>query len=141
MGLVERLLPQPRRSGAHHLRAAGLAARTAVGNATAAPGAGGRARPADKAGSRRVGRRRMTTPTTAPEPGHLSAGEVQAVTTARGLTPDDVSIRLRADVSSGPVVLFIYGIALVWLIIGSLFGELASVKLHWPDLLNQQAWL
>ncbi len=83
----------------------------------------------------------MTTPTTAPEPGHLSAGEVQAVTTARGLTPDDVSIRLRADVSSGPVVLFIYGIALVWLIIGSLFGELASVKLHWPDLLNQQAWL
>ncbi len=71
--------------------------------------------------------------------GGLSATELAAVATARGLRPEDLAARLRADASSGQVVLFIYAVALVWLLVGSLFGDLASFKLHWPDLLTRSA--
>src|SRR6476620_4276688 len=64
-----------------------------------------------------------------------------AILAARGLVPADLDIRLRADASSRVPVLVCYGAAVVWLIVGSLFGELASLKLHWPDLLTRDAWL
>jgi cytochrome c oxidase cbb3-type subunit 1 len=66
---------------------------------------------------------------------------LEAVATSRGLAPEDLDVRLRADASSRSVVLFFYAVALVWLIVASLFGELASLKLHSPDLLTRQAWL
>ncbi len=53
---------------------------------------------------------------------------------------DDVEIRLRADESSRAPVLFCFTTALIWLLIGSLFGDLASFKLHMPDLLPSPAW-
>ncbi len=65
--------------------------------------------------------------------------DVQAVARARGLAPADLDIRLRADASSRTVVLVLYSVAVLWLLIGSLFGDIASMKLHWPDLLVQQA--
>lgn len=71
----------------------------------------------------------------------LRRPEVDAVVAARGLVPEDLDIRLRADASSRTVVLLLFSVALFWLLIGSLFGDLASMKLHWPDWLNRQAWL
>jgi cytochrome c oxidase cbb3-type subunit 1 len=39
------------------------------------------------------------------------------------------------------VVLFSFASALLWLLAGSAFGDLASLKLHMPDLLTAQPWL
>ena len=72
------------------------------------------------------------------------AGEAEitsATTGAHEHGPTDLEIRLHADASSRLPVLVCYGAAMVWLVVGSLFGELASLKLHWPDLLSRDAWL
>lgn len=53
----------------------------------------------------------------------------------------DVDIRLRADISSRRPALLCFATAIVWLLIGSVLGDLASFKLHMPDLLVQQSWL
>jgi cytochrome c oxidase cbb3-type subunit 1 len=55
--------------------------------------------------------------------------------------PEDLDVRLRADGSSRRVVLLSFSSALVWLLLGSLFGDVASLKLHLPDWLGAQAWL
>ena len=73
--------------------------------------------------------------------GVLGGRDVQAVAALRGLEREDLDIRLRADASSRHVVLLLFSVAIFWLLIGSLFGDLASFKLHWPDLLTRQAWL
>lgn len=53
----------------------------------------------------------------------------------------DVDIRLRADASSRrPVLLFLLS-SVLWLIVGSVLGTIASLKLHFPDWLTQQSWL
>ena len=44
------------------------------------------------------------------------------------------------QVSQRPVVVLLTG-AIVWLVLGSVFGLLASLKLHWPDLLSDSAAL
>jgi cytochrome c oxidase cbb3-type subunit 1 len=54
---------------------------------------------------------------------------------------DDVAIRLRADASSRRVSLVAFATAIGWLLAGSVFGELASIKMHMPDLLVGEAWL
>ena len=72
------------------------------------------------------------------------AGEAELISGTTGadqLAPTDLEIRLHADASSRLPVLVCYGAAMVWLIVGSLFGELASLKLHWPDLLTREGWL
>ncbi len=71
----------------------------------------------------------------------LSGAEVRAVADSRGLAPDDLGVRLRADASTRTVVLLLYAVAIGWLLVASVFGELASLKLHWPDFLTRQAWL
>lgn len=53
----------------------------------------------------------------------------------------DLDIRLRADASSREPALFCFATGLFWLLVGTVLGVLASFKLHWPDLLTQQAWL
>lgn len=53
----------------------------------------------------------------------------------------DVADRIEADRSSAfPVFMFI-AFACFWLLIGSLAGLVASIKLHAPDWLVQEAWL
>ncbi len=48
---------------------------------------------------------------------------------------EDIVFRERADRSSqGPVLAFLTS-ALFWLVIGSMAGVVASLKLHWPDFL------
>ncbi len=71
----------------------------------------------------------------------LDDRDVKAVALSRGLVPDDLQARLRADASSRTVVLVLFTAGIIWLLIGSVFGEIASLKLHWPDLLVEQGWL
>ncbi|MFW6078963.1 MAG: cbb3-type cytochrome c oxidase subunit I [Gemmatimonadota bacterium] len=52
--------------------------------------------------------------------------------------PPDIDVRLRADASSRRPALLCFGTAIGWLLLGSVFGLLASLKMHWPDLLT--AW-
>ncbi len=55
--------------------------------------------------------------------------------------PSDIKVRITADRSSAfPVFMFI-AFACFWLLVGSGAGLLASLKLHEPDWLVQQAWL
>ncbi len=49
--------------------------------------------------------------------------------------------RARADASTGPVVFFFFCCAIIWLLVASAAGLTASIKLHEPDWLVQQAWL
>jgi cytochrome c oxidase cbb3-type subunit 1 len=49
--------------------------------------------------------------------------------------------RARADASTAPVVFFFFCCAIVWLLVASTAGLTASIKLHEPDWLVQQAWL
>ncbi len=90
-----------------------------------------------------MGRGQLSGPSTIPsrDEGSLSDANVLAVAASRGLVPDDLDVRLRADDSSRTAVLVLYALAIVGLIVASIFGELASLKLHWPDLLTHQAWL
>ncbi|HEU5174918.1 MAG TPA: cbb3-type cytochrome c oxidase subunit I [Gemmatimonadaceae bacterium] len=73
--------------------------------------------------------------------GRLTVREVDAVASARGLAPEDLDVRLRADASSRRAVLALFTVAIGWLIVGTIFGDIASIKLHSPDFLTQQAWL
>jgi cytochrome c oxidase cbb3-type subunit 1 len=54
---------------------------------------------------------------------------------------DDVDLRLRADSTTRRPVLFVFTFAIFWLLVGSVFGEIASLKLHLPDWLVRQGWL
>ncbi|MHB1224942.1 MAG: cbb3-type cytochrome c oxidase subunit I, partial [Gemmatimonadaceae bacterium] len=84
----------------------------------------------------------MTAPPTADGDGPaLGRSDLRAVAASRGLAPEDLEIRLSADASSRTPVLVLYALAIVGLIFASIFGELASLKLHWPDLLTNQGWL
>jgi cytochrome c oxidase cbb3-type subunit I len=80
------------------------------------------------------------TPGTAAE-GPLTEREVDAVAGSRGLAPEDLEVRLRADASSRHAVLALFAVAIGWLLLGSIFGEVASIKLHSPEFLTNQAWL
>jgi cytochrome c oxidase cbb3-type subunit 1 len=61
---------------------------------------------------------------------------------AQGRVDDDeIVARARADASTGPLVFFFFCCAVVWLLVASAAGLTASIKLHEPDWLTQQAWL
>lgn len=61
---------------------------------------------------------------------HHGHGETQALTQ-----------RARADASTGPLVFFFFSCAFAWLLVASAAGLTASIKLHAPDWLVDQAWL
>jgi cytochrome c oxidase cbb3-type subunit 1 len=54
---------------------------------------------------------------------------------------DELDVRLRADASSRGPALLAFGAAIVWLLVGSACGDVASLKMHLPDWLNDRAWL
>lgn len=60
---------------------------------------------------------------------------------ARAASEDEVAQRAAADASTAPVVFFFLCSAFVWLLVASAAGLTASLKLHLPDWLVQQAWL
>lgn len=45
------------------------------------------------------------------------------------------------DTSCRGTLLLFFGAAVVWLLIGTVFGLTASLKLHWPNFLADTAWL
>ncbi len=53
----------------------------------------------------------------------------------------EMAAREAADRSSAFPAFVLIGCAVVWLIVASLAGLLSSLKLHWPDLLTDTAWL
>ncbi len=54
---------------------------------------------------------------------------------------EEILERARADASTGPLVFFFFCCAVAWLLVASAAGLTASIKLHEPDWLVQQAWL
>ncbi len=54
---------------------------------------------------------------------------------------NEILERARADASTAPLVFFFFCCAMVWLLVASAAGLTASIKLHQPDWLVQQAWL
>lgn len=54
---------------------------------------------------------------------------------------EDIGARAAADRSSSLVVFVFLCSAMVWLLVASLAGLTASLKLHFPDALASQAWL
>lgn len=54
---------------------------------------------------------------------------------------EEIAIRASADASSRAPVLVFFATAVAWLLFGSLAGELASLALHWPDLLGFASFL
>ncbi|WP_066266420.1 cbb3-type cytochrome c oxidase subunit I [Hydrogenophaga palleronii] len=64
---------------------------------------------------------------------HTEPGQVVA--------PADLAEREAADRSSAFPAFVLIACSVVWLLAGSAAGLLSSLKLHWPDLLTDQAWL
>lgn len=54
---------------------------------------------------------------------------------------EELARRAAADASTAPVVFFFLCSAFAWLLVASAAGLTASLKLHLPDWLTQQAWL
>ncbi|MDY0749049.1 cbb3-type cytochrome c oxidase subunit I [Paucibacter sp. R3-3] len=54
---------------------------------------------------------------------------------------DELQRRARADASTAPLVFFFLCCAFTWLLVASAAGLTASIKLHEPDWMTQQAWL
>lgn len=57
------------------------------------------------------------------------------------VSPFELAAREAADRSSAFPAFLLFGSAVVWLIVASAAGLLSSLKLHWPDLLTDHAWL
>jgi cytochrome c oxidase cbb3-type subunit 1 len=57
------------------------------------------------------------------------------------LTPEEADERVQQDASGRWPVLLSIGFAVLWLVLASVFGLIASIKLHVPDWLVSDAWL
>ncbi len=55
--------------------------------------------------------------------------------------PQELADRAEADASTATLVLVLFCCAVSWLLLASTAGLTASIKLHEPDWLTQQAWL
>ena len=55
--------------------------------------------------------------------------------------PEELGERSEADRSSAPVAFVFFCCAIVWLLVASVAGLTASIKLHAPDWLTQYEWL
>jgi len=89
------------------------------------------------------------------EPGELGRPEEPAAPTRddeRRIAPadrvppsdalaEDLEARALADRSTRDVVRLFFVSGTVWLVLGSVLGLVASLKMTWPDLMTGQAWL
>src|SRR5699024_7489104 len=58
-----------------------------------------------------------------------------------GADAEELQARKAADISVRTPVLAFLGSAVAWLVVGSLYGLLSSLKMHWPELLADSAAL
>ncbi len=72
--------------------------------------------------------------------GVTDANELDS-TSQEGVSPTELAARETADRSSAFPAYVLFACAAVWLVVASVAGLLASVKLHAPDLLTDTAWL
>lgn len=73
----------------------------------------------------------------------VAGPRLQRVLGAASGEPDPAQLEARelADRSTRrPVTAFLYS-AIFWLVVGSVFGLVTSLKFHWPDLMSGQAWV
>src|SRR3990167_1956329 len=71
---------------------------------------------------------------------HLQAAAAEPGDAAHAAGPRELAQRIEADRSSAfPVFMFI-AFAILWLVLGSVAGLTASLKLHMPDWLVGEAW-
>ncbi|HEX7049045.1 MAG TPA: cbb3-type cytochrome c oxidase subunit I, partial [Longimicrobiales bacterium] len=54
---------------------------------------------------------------------------------------EDAAMRLRTDITGRRPILVCFGTGIAWLLLGSVFGDIASLKLHLPDWLDAWPWL
>ena len=86
---------------------------------------------------------RIEEPAAAPAAQHSLQGAIDTagVGHATRTDADELAERARADASTAPLVFFMFACAIAWLLAASAAGLTASIKLHEPDWLVQQAWL
>jgi len=73
--------------------------------------------------------------------GEVGSGEDPAAGQASRGSATELARRAEADASSAPLVFFFLCCAFAWLLVASAAGLTASIKLHQPDWLTDQAWL
>jgi cytochrome c oxidase cbb3-type subunit 1 len=80
---------------------------------------------------------------TAEDPALGAAGSDRRSPTGAGGTVDagELAARVRCDESTAPLVFFFLCCAFAWLLVATAAGLTASIKLHSPDWLTDQAWL
>ncbi len=74
-------------------------------------------------------------------PGEVGRVEDPAAGRLPAVSNEELVDRARADASTGPLVFAFFVCAFVWLLVASAAGLTASIKLHAPDWLTDQAWL
>ena len=73
--------------------------------------------------------------------GAMDASEAAQPVHGAAADADELAARTRADASTAPLVFVFFCCAVAWLLVASAAGLTASIKLHEPDWLVQQAWL
>ena len=73
--------------------------------------------------------------------GEIGSGEDPAAGLKSKGAEDELKQRAEADSSTAPLVFFFFCCAFAWLLVASAAGLVASIKLHTPDWLTDQAWL
>jgi cytochrome c oxidase cbb3-type subunit 1 len=73
--------------------------------------------------------------------GELTQLASQNQESGEAVMPAELAAREAADRSSAFPAFVLIACAVVWLLVASAAGLLSSFKLHWPDLLTDQAWL
>ena len=86
---------------------------------------------------------RVDDPAASPSKRAALQGTVNAARDAAPCPPDaqELADRAQADASTARLVLVLFCCAVFWLLLASTAGLTASIKLHEPDWLTQQAWL
>jgi len=74
-------------------------------------------------------------------PGTIGTPDLPEPTDASTARSQELAARAIADASSAPLVFFFLCCAFTWLLVASAAGLTASIKLHEPDWLVNQAWL
>lgn len=72
---------------------------------------------------------------------HVTDANERDSDSEEGVSPIELSAREEADRSTAYPVYVMLASAGAWLVVASLAGLLSSLKLHWPDLLTEYAWL
>ncbi len=55
--------------------------------------------------------------------------------------PEQLEDRIEADRSTAFPAFLFFAFAMIWIVLGSTAGLIASLKLHWPDMMVSSAWM